>query len=96
MPGGHRASLQIGRFDNAVALAWWCRVRSGDVPSGELRGGIGRNGVVPRTERDSLSVAERDRLDLPAYAKPTRNGSSVGVSRVDPRPSLPASVASTS
>ncbi|HTJ72329.1 MAG TPA: alanine racemase [Actinospica sp.] len=38
--------------------------------------------AVLRREDDELSLADRDRLGLPAFVKPSRSGSSVGVSRV--------------
>ena len=39
--------------------------------------------AVLRPRDGSLSLAERDRLGLPAFVKPARAGSSIGVSRVD-------------
>jgi D-alanine-D-alanine ligase len=47
---------------------------------------LGRN----RTE---LTMADRDRLGLPVFVKPARNGSSIGVSRVDSWQQLPQALA---
>jgi len=49
--------------------------------------------VVLRAGRDSLTAAERDRLGLPVFVKPSRAGSSLGVSRVDSWDEFPAALA---
>jgi D-alanine-D-alanine ligase len=41
----------------------------------------------------SLAEADRDRLGLPAFVKPARGGSSIGISRVDDWAELPAAMA---
>ena len=41
------------------------------------------DGVVLRAGRGTVSPAERDRLGLPVFVKPSRAGSSLGVSKVD-------------
>ncbi|GGQ69218.1 D-alanine--D-alanine ligase family protein [Couchioplanes azureus] len=55
--------------------------------------GIGvADGVVLRGDNDAVTAAERSRLSLPAFVKPARGGSSIGVSRVDDWAELPAAV----
>ncbi|VAZ92175.1 D-alanine--D-alanine ligase [Mycobacterium pseudokansasii] len=49
--------------------------------------------AVLRPSRPALSLDERERLGLPAYVKPARGGSSIGVSRVSSWDELPAAVA---
>lgn len=49
--------------------------------------------AVLRPSRPALSVDECERLGLPAYVKPARGGSSIGVSRVSSWDELPAAVA---
>lgn len=49
--------------------------------------------AVLRPSRPALSRAECERLGLPAYVKPARGGSSIGVSRVSSWDELPAAVA---
>lgn len=49
--------------------------------------------VVLRPGSDSLTAEEQTRLDLPVFVKPSRSGSSVGVSRVDDWEALPGAVA---
>ncbi|MEV6600241.1 D-alanine--D-alanine ligase family protein [Actinoplanes sp. NPDC051346] len=50
------------------------------------------DGVVLRAENEAVTAAERGRLGLPAFVKPARGGSSIGVSRVDDWADLPAAV----
>jgi D-alanine-D-alanine ligase len=45
--------------------------------------------VVLRRGQNELTAAERDRLGLPVFIKPSREGSSIGVSRVDNWDQLP-------
>jgi D-alanine-D-alanine ligase len=49
-------------------------------------------GVVLRTPGDELTDQDRERLGLPVFVKPSRGGSSVGVSRVDDWAQLPAAL----
>ncbi|MFI5494458.1 D-alanine--D-alanine ligase family protein [Actinoplanes sp. NPDC051859] len=49
-------------------------------------------GVVLRSEQDVVTRAEQSRLGLPAFVKPSRGGSSIGVSRVDDWAELPAAL----
>lgn len=49
--------------------------------------------AVLRPSRPALSLDECERLGLPAYVKPARGGSSIGVSRVSSWDELPAAVA---
>jgi D-alanine-D-alanine ligase len=42
---------------------------------------------------EELSLADRDRLGLPVFVKPSRGGSSLGVSKVDDWSQLPAAIA---
>lgn len=51
------------------------------------------DGVVLRRGRPDLGPADRDRLGLPVFVKPAREGSSVGVSKVDDWAGLPAALA---
>ncbi|MEV4637767.1 D-alanine--D-alanine ligase family protein [Actinoplanes sp. NPDC049548] len=50
------------------------------------------DGVVLRGAKDEVSAAEQERLGLPAFVKPARGGSSIGVSRVGDWAELPAAV----
>lgn len=50
------------------------------------------DGVVLRRGRDDVAAAERDRLGLPVFVKPSREGSSIGVSKVDDWTELPAAL----
>ncbi|HEX4225259.1 MAG TPA: D-alanine--D-alanine ligase family protein [Pseudonocardiaceae bacterium] len=50
------------------------------------------DGVVLRGDDRDLPAARRDRLGLPVFVKPAREGSSIGVSRVDNWPDLPTAV----
>lgn len=49
-------------------------------------------GVVLRGPGDELAGQDRERLGLPVFVKPSRGGSSVGVSRVDDWAQLPAAL----
>ncbi len=49
--------------------------------------------AVLRPSRATLEPEERERLGLPAFVKPARGGSSIGVSRVSSWDQLPAAVA---
>ncbi len=49
-------------------------------------------GAVLRTPADELAQHDRDRLGLPVFVKPSRGGSSVGVTRVDDWAQLPAAL----
>lgn len=51
------------------------------------------DGVTLRGGRDRLTAFERERLGLPAFVKPARGGSSLGVSRVTDWADLSAAVA---
>jgi D-alanine-D-alanine ligase len=51
------------------------------------------DGVVLREATDDVSPAERERLGLPVFVKPSRAGSSLGVSKVDDWDELPAALA---
>ncbi|BBZ48768.1 D-alanine--D-alanine ligase [Mycobacterium heidelbergense] len=53
---------------------------------------IGPHAVL-RPSRAALGLEERERLGLPAFVKPARGGSSIGVSRVASWDELPAAVA---
>jgi len=46
-------------------------------------------GVVLRKGQDDVSPPDRDRLGLPVFVKPAREGSSIGVSKVDDWAELP-------
>ncbi|RAV14509.1 D-alanine--D-alanine ligase A [Mycolicibacterium sp. GF69] len=48
---------------------------------------------VLRPRQDTLSVEARERLGLPVFVKPTRGGSSIGVSRVTSWDQLPSAIA---
>ncbi len=50
------------------------------------------DGVVLRTGDHDVTVVDRERLGLPVFVKPAREGSSIGVSRVDDWAELPAAV----
>jgi D-alanine-D-alanine ligase len=50
------------------------------------------DGVVLRRGQGDLSVAERDRLGLPVFVKPAREGSSIGVSKVEEWAELPGAL----
>jgi len=50
-------------------------------------------GAVLDGADDELSAQDRERLGLPVFVKPSRGGSSVGVTRVDDWAQLPAAVA---
>jgi D-alanine-D-alanine ligase len=50
-------------------------------------------GVVLRTPADELAEDDKERLGLPVFVKPSRGGSSIGVSRVDDWADLPAALA---
>lgn len=47
------------------------------------------DGVVLRRGQHDVTAADRDRLGLPVFVKPAREGSSIGVSRVDDWAELP-------
>ncbi|TDP90628.1 D-alanine--D-alanine ligase family protein [Labedaea rhizosphaerae] len=47
------------------------------------------DGVVLRRGQDDLAPADRDRLGLPVFVKPAREGSSIGVSKVEDWAELP-------
>lgn len=47
---------------------------------------------VLRPRQDTLSMAARERLGLPVFVKPTRGGSSIGVSRVTAWDQLPQAI----
>jgi D-alanine-D-alanine ligase len=49
--------------------------------------------AVLRSSQSTLPLEERERLGLPAFVKPARGGSSIGVSRVSSWDQLPAAVA---
>ncbi|QUR69649.1 D-alanine--D-alanine ligase family protein [Mycobacterium spongiae] len=49
--------------------------------------------VVLRPSRPTLNAEERARLGLPAFVKPARGGSSIGVNRVSSWDQLPAAIA---
>lgn len=49
-------------------------------------------GVVLRTPADELAEADKEKLGLPVFVKPSRGGSSVGVTRVDDWAQLPAAL----
>jgi D-alanine-D-alanine ligase len=51
------------------------------------------DGVVLRDGENDVAPADRARLGLPVFVKPSRSGSSVGVSRVDDWDDLPRAVA---
>jgi D-alanine-D-alanine ligase len=48
--------------------------------------------VVLRPRQESLELDDRERLGLPAFVKPARGGSSIGVSRVTAWDQLPAAI----
>lgn len=50
-------------------------------------------GVVLRTPDDEMTPQDMERIGLPAFVKPSRGGSSVGVTRVDDWAQLPAALA---
>lgn len=50
------------------------------------------DGVVLRNGQRDVCPADRDRLGLPVFVKPAREGSSIGVSRVDEWAGLPEAV----
>jgi D-alanine-D-alanine ligase len=50
------------------------------------------DGVVLRPGRCEVTAADRERLGLPVFVKPAREGSSIGVSRVDDWAELPDAV----
>jgi D-alanine-D-alanine ligase len=50
------------------------------------------DGVVLRRGQHDVSQADRERLGLPVFVKPAREGSSIGVSKVDDWAELPAAV----
>lgn len=50
------------------------------------------DGVVLRPGRYEVTAADRERLGLPVFVKPAREGSSIGVSRVDDWAELPGAV----
>lgn len=61
----------------------------------KIAAGIGlavSDAVVLRNRPDDVSAAERDRLGLPVFVKPARDGSSIGVSKVDDWSDLPAAL----
>jgi D-alanine-D-alanine ligase len=49
--------------------------------------------AVLRPSETTLDAKQLDRLGVPAYVKPARGGSSIGVSRVNNRQELPAAIA---
>jgi D-alanine-D-alanine ligase len=49
--------------------------------------------VVLRPRHDTVDLEDRERLGLPAFVKPARGGSSIGVSRVTAWDQLPAAIA---
>lgn len=49
-------------------------------------------GVVLRTPADELGEDDKEKLGLPVFVKPSRGGSSVGVTRVDDWAQLPAAL----
>jgi D-alanine-D-alanine ligase len=51
------------------------------------------DGVVLRGGQQDLTAADRDRLGLPVFVKPAREGSSIGVSKVDDWAELSAALA---
>lgn len=50
------------------------------------------DGVVLRKGQDDVSTEDRDRLGLPVFVKPAREGSSIGVSKVEEWAELPAAL----
>lgn len=50
------------------------------------------DGVVLRSGQQDLTAADRDRLGLPVFVKPAREGSSIGVSKVDDWAELPGAL----
>jgi D-alanine-D-alanine ligase len=50
------------------------------------------DGVVLRRGQQDLTAADRDRLGLPVFVKPAREGSSIGVSKVDDWAELPGAL----
>jgi D-alanine-D-alanine ligase len=50
------------------------------------------DGVVLRGDQHDVAAADRVRLGLPVFVKPAREGSSIGVSRVDDWAELPAAL----
>jgi D-alanine-D-alanine ligase len=50
------------------------------------------DGVVLRRGQHDLTPADRDRLSLPVFVKPAREGSSIGVSKVDDWVELPGAL----
>ncbi|MCT2583151.1 D-alanine--D-alanine ligase family protein [Actinophytocola gossypii] len=62
----------------------------------KIAAGVGlevADGVVLRRGQHDVAAADRVRLGLPVFVKPCREGSSIGVSRVDDWADLPAAVA---
>lgn len=53
---------------------------------------IGRQ-VVLRRGADTLTDAQREHLDLPAFVKPARGGSSIGITRITAWSQLPGAIA---
>src|SRR6202044_83532 len=49
--------------------------------------------AVLRPSETTLDVKQLDRLGVPAFVKPARGGSSIGVSRVNNRQEMPAAIA---
>lgn len=49
--------------------------------------------VVLRPRQDTLDLEDRERLGLPAFVKPARGGSSIGISRVTAWDQLPEAIA---
>jgi D-alanine-D-alanine ligase len=49
--------------------------------------------VVLRARQDTLALEDRERLGLPAFVKPARGGSSIGISRVTAWDQLPEAIA---
>ncbi len=49
--------------------------------------------VVLRPQQDTVSLEDRERLGLPAFVKPARGGSSIGISRVTAWDQLPEAIA---
>jgi D-alanine-D-alanine ligase len=61
----------------------------------KIAAGVGlavSDAVVLRGGQDDVSAADRARLGLPVFVKPAREGSSIGVSRVDDWSELPAAL----
>ncbi|HET9139562.1 D-alanine--D-alanine ligase family protein [Actinophytocola sp.] len=86
------AGLGIPYVGNGVAASALCMDKEHTKTVAAGAGLAVADGVVLRPGQREVSAADRERLGLPVFVKPAREGSSIGVSKVEDWAELPAAL----